>query len=147
MYLYRYTYITTPCSLYSLSSASNLLALHLSHNLITTLYSDLGGCYTLQHLDLTSNKLTYLPIEIGLLIHLECLLLSHNNLIDLPMELGACTKLTRLEVSNNKLGCKIGANKEKVGVNEKIGSTGLGLGLGNSIGCLPDTIGLIQSLK
>jgi Leucine-rich repeat (LRR) protein len=75
-------------------------------------------CTALEKLDLTNNDIKELPVEIGLLVNLIELKLRYNRMESIPPELGSCNNLQHLEMHHNSIR-----------------------------GPLPETMGLIQSLR
>ena len=95
----------------------SLKKLELKRNNCKNFFPDIGGCRNLMLLDLSNNKIANIPIEIGLLNYLQELRLSDNQVKHIPPEVGSCRILRKLELMHNHLE-----------------------------GCLPETIGLVQSL-
>ncbi|KAJ9556817.1 hypothetical protein OSB04_011431 [Centaurea solstitialis] len=86
-----------------MSSLKSLTFLSLSHNLLTTLPSDLGALTTLKELHVANNQLTCLPDEIGLLVHLEVLEANDNRISTIPSCIGSCSALVEVDFSSNLL--------------------------------------------
>lgn len=95
----------------------SLKKLELKRNNIKVFFPDIGGCRNLMLLDLANNKIANIPVEIGLLNYLQELRLSDNQIRHIPPEVGSCRILRKIELMHNHLE-----------------------------GCLPETIGLVQSL-
>jgi hypothetical protein len=88
----------------SLFMLHKLIKLSLSHNLITSLSSELiAKLSSLQSLDASYNHLSSLPSEISQLTSLTQLNLRNNLLENLPESLGTMSQLTTLYLVNNQL--------------------------------------------
>jgi hypothetical protein len=86
-----------------LASWTNMAELHVGHNDLTALGSELRGMTALCVLRLEHNALTRLPPELGGLRALKVLDITHNRVAVLPPPLGA-TRLESFEVGNQQ-GC------------------------------------------
>lgn len=100
------------------NTLSSLRKLNLRNNAYKAVYPDFGACINMSLLDLSLNKIETIPVEIGLLTSLQELRLHRNQLTTLPPELGSCRMLQRLEIPYNLIQ-----------------------------GCLPETIGLVESIR
>ena len=88
---------------YKLNLMKNLQILHLQHNQLEVLPSEVGGCMALQVLNVSHNRLTELPSSLGSLGALQILHVSHNQLTQLPTSLQSLTKLRILNADSNLL--------------------------------------------
>jgi Leucine-rich repeat (LRR) protein len=79
----------------------NLEKLHMAHNCVLTLPSEISNLKHMKELCLDHNKLRIIPSQIKFLERLEILLLGHNQLQVLPELPTQCLKL--LHVSSNQL--------------------------------------------
>ena len=105
-------------SVNTFNKCTSLKELNFHKNSLRVIHSDIGCCSALEKLDLTNNAITHLPVEIGLLVNLIELKISYNEMESIPPELGSCNSLQHLEMHHNRIR-----------------------------GCLPETMGLIESLR
>ena len=87
----------------SLSTLSQLQALDVSDNDLSTLPNSLANLRELRSLKLSYNQLTTLPQSLTQLPHLETLDLSHNQMARLPDFIGDFGELQSLDVAGNQL--------------------------------------------
>uniref|UniRef100_K3WZE1 Uncharacterized protein n=1 Tax=Globisporangium ultimum (strain ATCC 200006 / CBS 805.95 / DAOM BR144) TaxID=431595 RepID=K3WZE1_GLOUD len=144
-------------------SLSNLRALTLAHNMLSSLPAGIGKVKWLQALDVKnnllislppqlceltelvvlnakSNKLARLLQEIGCLLALESLFLSSNKLSELPPTIGLLVNLRRLDLQSNRLQnvpMEMGALAQLEELNLSW----------NEITALPEEIGCLASLR
>ncbi|KAF1334365.1 Phosphatidylinositol-3-phosphate5-kinase, partial [Globisporangium splendens] len=144
-------------------SLSNLRALTLPHNTLSSLPNGIGQVKRLQSfnvkdnllmsfpaqlceltelvvLNAKSNKLAHLPQEIGCLLALESLFLSSNKLSELPPTIGLLVNLRQLDLQSNRLQ-KV---PMEMGALVKLEELNLSW---NEITELPEEIGCLVSLR
>lgn len=99
---------------------TGLTKLILDKNHFTSLSSNIGRLFRLEHLSVARNSLDVLPPEIGRLIELRYLDVRENNLSVLPSELWYARRLETLNVSSNVLDAfpKPGSSPPQVGNGE-----------------------------
>lgn len=85
------------------SRITGLTKLILDKNHFTSLSSNIGKLYRLEHLSVARNSLDELPAEIGRLAELKYLDVRENNLGRLPPEIWYARRLETLNVSSNVL--------------------------------------------
>ena len=88
--------------LFSLLSRT-LHTLHLDHNSLSTLPSEIGQLSFLRELAVHSNKLSSLPESIGGLCELRTLRVDDNCLTSLPLSLSSLRKLRVLHLGGNQI--------------------------------------------
>jgi internalin A len=119
---------------------TNLSALSLRHNQLTTLPAVIGQLINLSVLNLSHNQLTTLPAVIAQLINLSVLNLSHNQLTTLPAEIAQLTNLSALSLGGNQLTTLPAVIGQLTNLSE------LSLG-GNQLTMLPAVIGQLTNLS
>ncbi|KAF2801950.1 PP2C-domain-containing protein [Mytilinidion resinicola] len=82
---------------------SGLTKLILDKNHFTSLSTQIGRLYRLEHLSIARNSLDEIPAEVGRLAELRYLDVRENNLAKLPQELWHARRLETLNVSSNVL--------------------------------------------
>ncbi len=119
---------------------SNLLALGVSYNQVSSLPAEIGDLSSLLGLYLSGTGLSSYPTEIGNLTGLTSLSLSSNHLTSVPPEIWSLTNLTGLSLDRNDL----------TSISPEIGSltklTSLAL-LFNDLSSIPDELGDLDSLE
>ncbi|KAF2711417.1 PP2C-domain-containing protein [Pleomassaria siparia CBS 279.74] len=85
------------------SRITGLTKLILDKNHFTSLSSNIGRLFRLEHLSVARNSLDELPAEIGRLVELKYLDVRENNLGRLPPEIWHARRLETLNVSSNVL--------------------------------------------
>jgi adenylate cyclase len=83
---------------------TGLTKLILDKNHFTSISTNIGKLYRLEHLSVARNSLDELPAEIGRLAELRYLDVRENNLGRLPKEIWFARRLETLNVSSNVLG-------------------------------------------
>ena len=86
-----------------IGNLTQLQELYLDNNQLTSVPTDIGNLAKLQRLNLGGNQLTSVPTDIGNLVNLEWLYLSNNQLTSVPTDIGNLVNLTDLYLNNNQL--------------------------------------------
>jgi len=124
----------------SIGDLKSLKELILFGNDLTILPDEIGGLFSLEHLDIGNNQLEKVPSSIGNLKSLKKLILFGNDLTTLPDEIGGLFSLEHLDIGNNQL-------KEvpsSIGNLERLKKLIL---VNNELKTLPDEIGSLNKLE